>query len=215
MANSTSLEDIVRAIAQSLMNAQHLVEKEQVSNFSSFFTDDSRPISIDIKLPATHSTAQPDDMVNYRVPLLPLVPHSSLIIGEAEIDLDLELGSFEEIEREEQNDAFMSQTGHAAPVSKKPTLMVNPSSANKSSSRSIAHIKLKLQATDKTEGLARLLDDVVKSQGVTGVVKRQDAAGDVKSQDETGDGTSEDAPGDAKSQDAPGDVQSSDTGGEE
>jgi hypothetical protein len=49
--------------------------------------------------------------------------------------------------------------------------MVSPGSGNsKSESRSIAHVKLKLQATDKTEGLARLLDDVVKTQGVTDVI---------------------------------------------
>jgi hypothetical protein len=170
MANSTSLEDIVRAIAQSIMQAQQLVEKEQVSNFSSFFTDDRQPTSIDIKLPALHSKANPDDMLHYRLPLLSLVPHNSLVISEAEIDLDLELGSFEESERDEPNDAFMNQTGKAAPATKKPTLMVTPSSDSKSSSRSVAHVKLKLQSTDKTEGLARLLDDVVKSQGVTGVI---------------------------------------------
>jgi hypothetical protein len=170
MANSTSLEDIVRAIAQSITNAQQLVEKEQVSNFSSFFTDDGQPTSIDIRLPATHSTAKPDDMLHYRLPLLSLVPHSSLIIGEAEVDLDLELGSFEETEREGLNDAFLDQTGKAAPPNKKPSLMVTPSSDTKSSSKSIAHIKLKLQAAEKTEGLARLLDDVVRSQGVTGMI---------------------------------------------
>ncbi len=171
MANSTSLEDIVRAIAQSIMQAQHMVEKEQVSNFASFFNEDRQPTSIDIRLPATHSTAQADDMLHYRLPLLSLVPHSSLAIGEAEIDLDLELGSFEEIDRDDLDDAFMSQTGKAAPKEKRSMLMVNASSATKSASRSMAHIKLKLLATDKAEGLARLLDDVVKSQGMTGVIQ--------------------------------------------
>jgi hypothetical protein len=170
MANSTSLEDIVRAIAQSIMQAQHMVEKEQVSNFASFFNEDRQPTSIDIRLPATHSTAAPDDMLHYRLPLLSLVPHSSLVIGEAEIDLDLELGGFEEIDREGDNNAFMDQTGKAAPAEKKAMLMVSASSAAKNTSRSIAHIKLKLQAADKAEGLARLLDDVVKSQGMTGVI---------------------------------------------
>ncbi len=171
MANSTSLEDIVRAIAGSIMNAQHMVEKAQIANFSSFFTDDKEPTSIDIKLPAIHGTAQPDDKLQYRLPLLSLVPHSSLVIGEAEIDLDLELGSFEEQERSGQSDAIMSQTGNAAPAGKKATLMVSPGSAGKNDSRSIAHIKLKLQATDKTEGLARLLDDVLKCQGATGLAQ--------------------------------------------
>ncbi|MBN3810151.1 DUF2589 domain-containing protein [Paraburkholderia sp. Ac-20347] len=164
MAGSTSLEDIVRAIAGSIMHAQHLVEKAQIANFSSFFTDDKEPTSIDIKLPATHSAAQPDDMMHYRLPLLSLVPHSSLVIGEAEIDLDLELGSFEEVERT-ANAAMLAESGNAAPAETKATLMVSPANASKNRSGSVAHIKLKLQASEKTEGLARLLDDVIKCQG--------------------------------------------------
>ncbi|MFC0697305.1 DUF2589 domain-containing protein [Paraburkholderia humisilvae] len=163
----------MRAIAQSIMQAQHMVEKEQVSNFATFFTDDRQPTTIDIQLPATHSTAKPDDMVHYRLPLLALVPHSSLVIGEAEVDLDLELGDFEEVDRasDSDNDAILTQTGKAAPAKKRATLMVSASSATKSASRSIAHIKLKLLAAEKTEGLARLIDDVIKGQGMTDLVQ--------------------------------------------
>jgi len=174
MAEATSLEDIVRAIAGSIMHAQHLVEKAQIANFSSFFNDDKEPTSIEIKLPAMHSTAQSDDMMHYRLPLLSLVPHSALVIGEAEIDLDLELGSFEEVERATANEAMLAESGNAAPAEKKATLMVSPGNADKNTSRSIAHIKLKLQASEKTEGLARLLDDVVKCQGPTRVAPAKD-----------------------------------------
>ncbi|MEM4986197.1 DUF2589 domain-containing protein [Collimonas sp. H4R21] len=172
MANLTSLEDMVLAIAGSIMNAQHMVEKAQVANIASFFTDDKQPTTIELKLPAVHSTAKPGDMLHYRLPLLSLVPHSSLIIGEAEIDLDMELGAFEEQDRSGHNESIMSQTGMAAPAGRKAGLMVSPASANNGSrDRNIAHIKLKLQATEKSDGLARLLNDVVKEQGPTGLVQ--------------------------------------------
>jgi hypothetical protein len=173
MTGSTSLEDIVRAIAGSIMHAQHLVEKAQIANFSSFFTDDKEPTSIDILLPATHGAAQPDDMMHYRLPLMSLVPHSSLVIGEAEIDLDLELGSFEEIERTGANESMIAESGNAAPPERKAALMVSPANASNNRSGSVAHIKLKLQATEKTEGLARLIDDVIKCQGPTEFGPRQ------------------------------------------
>jgi hypothetical protein len=173
MSGSTSLEDIVRAIAGSIMHAQHMVEKAQIANFSSFFTDDKEPTSIDILLPAMHSAAQPDDMMHYRLPLMSLVPHSSLVIGEAEIDLDLELGSFEEVERTGTNESMIAESGNAAPPERKAALMVSPANASKNRSGSVAHIKLKLQATEKTEGLARLLDDVIKCQGPTEFGARQ------------------------------------------
>ncbi|WP_063744755.1 DUF2589 domain-containing protein [Paraburkholderia oxyphila] len=180
MAGSTSLEDIVRAIAGSIMHAQHLVEKAQIANFSSFFTEDKEPTSIDIKLPATHSAAQADDMMVYRLPLMSLVPHSSLVIGEAEIDLDLELGSFEEVERTSANETMIAESGKAAPAERKATLMVSPANASKNQSGSVAHIKLKLQASERTEGLARLLDDVIKCQGPTEFVTKQGAPAPVE-----------------------------------
>ncbi|MET0267594.1 MAG: DUF2589 domain-containing protein [Duganella sp.] len=57
MAILTSLEDMVRAIAGSIMNAQHMVEKAQIANIASFFDDQHKPTTIDIALPAATSSA--------------------------------------------------------------------------------------------------------------------------------------------------------------
>lgn len=166
MAILTSLEDMVRAIAGSVMNAQHMVEKAQLANIASFFDESHRPTVIDLELPAIHSTAAPGSNYLYRVPVISLVPHSSLVIGEAEIELDVELGAFEEHERTGVHETIMDQLGKAAPADKKAGLMVNPTSGGIAAGNgNAAHIKLKLVATDKSEGLARLVNDVVKAQG--------------------------------------------------
>jgi hypothetical protein len=170
MAILTSLEDMVRAIAGSVMNAQHMVEKAQLANVASFFDDLHRPSMLELELPAIHSSAEPDSHYLYRVPVISLVPHSSLIIGEAEIELDVELGAFEEHERQGVHEGIMDQLGRAAPAGKKAGLMVNPGTGGiAGKSGNAAHIKLKLVATDKSEGLARLLNDAVKSQGPAAV----------------------------------------------
>jgi len=166
MAILTSLEDMVRAIAGSVMNAQHMVEKAQLANIASFFDDRNQPTMIELELPAVHSTAGPDANYLYRVPVISLVPHSSLVIGEAEIDLDVELGNFDEQERDGVHDDIIDQLGRAAPADKKATLMVNLGNGGAAARNGNAvHIKLKLVATEKSEGLARLVDDVVKAQG--------------------------------------------------
>jgi hypothetical protein len=167
----TSLEDMVRAIAGSIMNAQHMVEKAQVANITSFFNDECQPTALDIVLPALHSQAKPDETYHYRLPLVSLVPHSSLIIGEAEIELDVELGGFEEHDRNGMHQELMDQVGRAAPAEKKAGLMINAEGGGLAKkSGNAAHIKLKLLATEKSEGLARLVNDVVKSQGHNGAV---------------------------------------------
>jgi hypothetical protein len=170
MAILTSLEDMVRAIAGSIMNAQHMVEKAQLANIATFFDDGHRPTTIDVALPAIHSTAPTDASQLYRVPVLSLVPHSSLVIGEAEVDLDVELGPFEQQERPNVHEGIIGQLGRAAPAEQKAGLLVNPGAgglANRSGNA--AHIKLKLVAVEKSEGLARLLNDVVVTQGAVAV----------------------------------------------
>lgn len=166
MAIMTSLEDMVRAIAGSVMNAQNMVEKAQLANIASFFDEQHRPTVIDLELPAIHSTAEPGSNYLYRVPVISLVPHSSLVIGEAEVELDVELGGFEEQDREDLHEGIVDQMGKARPRSTKATLMVDPTGGGMASKNgNAARIKLKLIASDKSEGLARLVNDVVKAQG--------------------------------------------------
>lgn len=166
MAILTSLEDMVRAVAGSIMNAQHMVEKAQLANIATFFDDAHRPTTIDLELPAIHSTAAADASHLYRVPVLSLVPHGSLVIGEAEIDLDVELGPLEHQDRANVHEGIIGQLGRAAPAEQKAGLMINPATGGLAAKQgNAAHIKLKLVAVDKSEGLARLLNDVVVTQG--------------------------------------------------
>lgn len=170
MAILTSLENVVSAIVGAVMSAQHMVEKAQVANIASFFNDQHQPTVIELNLPAIHSNAESGTRCQYSLPLLTLVAHSSLAIGEAEIDLDLELGAFEQLEPPNQHHSFLRHSGRAAPSGKKPVLMVNASTGGiASKSGNAAHLKLKLQAQDKSEGLARLLNDVVQGQGLNGI----------------------------------------------
>lgn len=166
MAMLASLEDMVAAIAGSVMNAQCMVEKAQMANLATFFDRQNRPTSFDLQLPAIHSQAEPGETYNYRLPLISLVPHSSLVIGEAEVELDVELGALEEVPRDESEEAAQAQSGLGAPAAGKASLRINPETGGIAKKNgNAAHIRLKLVSAEKSEGMARLLNDVVKSQG--------------------------------------------------
>jgi hypothetical protein len=168
MAMLASLEDMVRAIAGSVMNAQYMVEKAQMANLATFFDRQNQPTAFDLQLPAIHSHAAPGDTYTYRLPLISLVPHSSLVIGEAEVELDVELGALEEAEADPATEAARQQAGLAAPPEKKASLRINPESGGIAKKNgNAAHIRLKLVSAEKSEGMARLLNDVVKAQGYT------------------------------------------------
>lgn len=164
MALSVSLERLVHALSNSIIRAQNLVEKAQIANLRSYFDKENIPISLDLKLPSM----QHEDMQDtYRVPLAALVPHGSLVIKEAKVDLDVEIGGVTQ-------DTPDPETGFpdlpdivkgVEPI--RPKLMIDPEAGGvaKSAHGNCAHITLTLSSTENTEGLARLLNEVIKTQG--------------------------------------------------
>jgi len=166
MANFVSLENLVHAIAGSIMEAQHLVEKAQISNIGSYFNENKQPISLDIELPSLRQDGEYD---LHRLPLISLIPHSSLVISEAEIELDVELNGIQETPRVGANATLMDQAQTAAPAENKLTLMVSAEGGGIGKKNgNAAHITLKLASAENAEGMERLLTEVIKGQGHVG-----------------------------------------------
>jgi hypothetical protein len=163
MALAVSLERLVHALSNSIIRAQNLVEKAQVANLRSYFDKENIPISLDLKLPSM----QHEDVHDiYRVPLASLVPHGSLVIKEAKVDLDVEIGGVEQADPD-PNEGYPDLAeiiNGAEPI--RPKLMIDPEAGGiaKKASGNCAHITLTLSSTENTEGLARLLNEVIKSQ---------------------------------------------------
>jgi hypothetical protein len=171
MALSVSLERLVHALSNSIIRAQNLVEKAQVSNIRSYFDASSTPISLDLRLPSLRQQkdAHGEDVHDiYRVPVAALVPHGSLVIKEAKIELDVEMGGVEQDKPESEADGFPDLADIVKGVEPiRPKLMIDPTSGGvaKNTSGNCAHITLTLTAIENTEGLARLLNEVIKAQG--------------------------------------------------
>lgn len=165
MALSVSLERLVHALSSSIIRAQNLVEKAQLANLRSFFDKENIPFSIDLKLPSMqHDDESAQD--TYRVPLAALVPHGSLVIKEAKIKLDVEIGSVtQDPEPEEGYPDLVDIAKGKEPI--RPRLSIDPEAGGiaKKGHGNTAHITLTLSATENTEGLARLLNEVIKGQG--------------------------------------------------
>lgn len=160
-----SLERLVHAISSSIIQAQNLAEKAQLGNLRSYFDKDGQAICVDVKVPSLQH--HPDQAVfdHYHVPLITLVPHSSLVIKEAEIELDVEIGSIEQEEPPESGYPDLSDIMQGqAPI--RPRLTINPEAGvAKANDGNVANISIKLAAAEVPEGIARLLAELMKSQG--------------------------------------------------
>ena len=163
MAISVSLERLVHALSNSIIRAQNLVEKAQLANLRSYFDKDNAPIGFDLKLPSMQQGGKND---TYRVPLAALVPHGSLVIKEAKVELDVEIGGVEQDDPEDGEFPDLAEIVQGKePI--RPKLMIGPESGGiaKNESGNFAHITLTLSSTESSEGLARLLNEVIKNQG--------------------------------------------------
>lgn len=166
MALSVSLERLVHAISNSIIRAQNLVEKAQLSNFLTYIDKDNRPINFDLKLPAMQSAAKNNAEDTYRIPLATLVPHGFLVIKEAKIELDVEIGSVEQDSSDDDNYPDLQDIVKGKePV--RPKLVIDPEGGGvaKKMGGNSAHITLTLGYSENTEGLSRVLTEIIKGQG--------------------------------------------------
>lgn len=163
MAGRESLDNLIEGLAGAVVEAQRRIENHQVSNFLSYFDKDRRPKKFDVLLPSLHPDAKGED-VRYRVPLLPLVASSLLRIKEVEISFDTDLVGIVDNDFEEGPEA---ETGGKRPLTKKLRsidLDMRGSGVFKKN-KGTAHVVIKVEGKEISEGMARLVDRLLQGQG--------------------------------------------------
>ncbi len=159
-----SLERLVHAITDSLIQAQSLVEKSHISNLRSYFDETNKPLNFDIAIPSLHET---DQHVTYRVPAVSLVPHSSLAIKEAKVEMDIEIGEISQDMPTGNEYPTLAEiiSGKEDPV--RPRLSINPEGGGvaKKNNGNVAKLTLELSSVEPPEGLVRMLNEIIKCQG--------------------------------------------------
>jgi hypothetical protein len=68
MAGQVSLNSLIEALANAVIEAQDHIEQHQMSNIRRYFEPDNRPISIFVKTPSTHPDAEAGDDTEPKVP---------------------------------------------------------------------------------------------------------------------------------------------------
>ena len=133
-----TFNQLVKSLYRSTVLAQSKVEQLHYQNFiTNYFDEDGKPNFITLTLPSndgdgTHS-------VNVDVPLLTLSHSTHLNIKELDIEFEVELGHFEDIEDDEISAKVSSVNG-----------------------KKMAKIKLKLDAAAPPEGIARIRQELIK-----------------------------------------------------
>lgn len=166
MADKESLDNLIEGLAGAVVEAQRRIETQQINNFLSFFDEDRRPKKIDILMPSLHPEAKGED-VRHRVPLLPLVASSLLRIKEVEISFDTDFVGVSEANTasEEKESALPLGVKETIPKKFKSISLDIRGSGVFKKKPGTAHVVMKLEGRDISEGMARLVDRLLQVQG--------------------------------------------------
>lgn len=167
MADRESLENLIEGLAGAVVEAQRRIESHQIENFLSYFNENNRPKGIDIRLPPMQPDKDPTDDVLYHVPFLPLFASSLLSIKEVEISFDTDIAGLAEPSGEDDQIKATSASDDTGVTGKSAKRSVNLDIRGGMFGRRAgrAHVVLKVQGGELSEGMARVIDRLLQSQG--------------------------------------------------
>ncbi len=166
MADRASLENLIEGLAGAVVEAQNRIETRQIEIFESFFDEHSRPKTFDVLVPSLHPDRIRED-VRYRVPLLPLVASSLLRIKEVEISFDTDIvGITDDIEGGQPKTAAPSSGEEGTGSKKLRSINLDIRGAGVFRKKAgTAHVVIKVEGRDISEGMARVVDRLLQVQG--------------------------------------------------
>jgi len=166
MADRESLENLIEGLAGAVVEAQRRIESYQIQNFLSYFDKNNRPKGIDILLPSLHPEKEGKDVVYY-VPYLPLFASSLLRIKDVEISFDTDITGLTETASEEEQPTENMAVGDSDVLgsSKKKSISLDIRGGVFGRKAGRAHVVLRVEGSEPSEGMARLIDRLLQSQG--------------------------------------------------
>ena len=158
MAGSIGLHQLVEAIASSVIEAQDELEQYQLASLRRYFDEDSRPKQVTMQVP---SLSHGDDKdINIRVPWLALIRPNQLAIKDIQIDMEVGLLEFDphaarppEVPQDSVELPSLEGSG---------TLQVDVASLQRNDKRNSAKIVLRVEGHEPSDGLARMVHELVK-----------------------------------------------------
>lgn len=169
MAGPIAFQQLVEALVTALLEAQDRIEVHQLSLLRSYFDDQDRPRNAFIKVPSLSYGADQD--VTLRVPLLALIHPNLLKIKDAELTFDVDLTDFsapvaQGAPPKTAASRLGTEAGKFPPRDEAPPMLTVAIPSGGAKERlSSAKIVLRVEGQEPSEGLARVIHELVKRIG--------------------------------------------------
>ena len=149
MAGPVTFHELIEALANAVIEAQQRIEHHQVVSVKAHLDSKGHPKALDLYVPSLRLDAKENEEDLLRVPHLTLIKRSHLTIKEVEIDFDVDLVEFGSPETDGEGE-------------QKNALSVDMFAGRAGKKGAAAHVKLRVEGQEPSEGTARLLDELIK-----------------------------------------------------
>lgn len=146
-------DHLLQAIHHAVLRAQEFTEEQHINQLSKYFDEDGKPIIQEIQVPTIDPDDDPDNMVTLRIPLMSMLPPSSIKIKELKVDFQVALGKIKltdgDADKEGIQPSIDIDTGGSGGLFGK--------------GQSKADIQITFEAGDPSESFLRINDYLIKS----------------------------------------------------
>lgn len=146
-------DHLLQAIHDAVLKAQEFTEEQHIKQLDRYFDDNGKPIVKELQVPTLDPDDDPENMVTLAVPLMSLLPPSSIKIKELKVNFQVALGKLKLSDGDADKEGFQ------------PSLDIDTGGSGgvfgKGQSR--ADIQITFEAGDPAESFLRVNDYLVKS----------------------------------------------------
>jgi hypothetical protein len=157
-------DHLVTALADAVVDAEHVIRRHQLSDLRSFFDEQNHPVMVGLEVPRSDPGSRPGELAQLHVPLISLVNVTHLAIEEMAISFTTELGSVSEEVHERAHavrsadpDAGPSAHEHQGWNARKRVKTIDVGTGPEERREGAATVTLKVRAGEVPEGVSRLL----------------------------------------------------------
>lgn len=161
MAGS-NLDDLLKAIHNSLIEAQRISEQQHISQLARYFEEDGTPIVQTIKVPDTSPDAE-EEYMDLKVPLISLIPPTALKIKNLAMKFKVGLRGFGTKEKPGSNETLgAASSSHEKPGSVEID-MGGISGSFFQPKNILADVEITFEGCEPAESFMRINDHLVKT----------------------------------------------------
>ena len=169
MSKTESFSDLIGSIQDAFFAVNELSEQQHLEMLSKYFDKDKKPKTLEVDYPYFDESGE-IAYTSLEIPLLCLVPISSLKINEVDIDFKVKLSGKIKLKEEGRRKTFLEKrddenlvcAGNGSTDDEARNGLGFVPEYRKSKDGNYANISLKFRAGEAPEGLIRIRDELIK-----------------------------------------------------